>query len=85
MIFRNCNPYALDGEKVKGKIVLCEHSDRGYSKTLKLLGVKGIGGVGLVLIDDPEIHVAAVYGNFPMTVISSSDASTIFSYLNSSK
>ncbi|XP_031475852.1 CO(2)-response secreted protease-like [Nymphaea colorata] len=82
---RNCNPYALDGEKVKGKIVLCEHSDRGYSKTQKLLGVKGIGGVGLVLIDDPEIHVAAVYGNFPMTVISSSDASSIFSYLNSSK
>lgn len=85
MIFRNCNPYALDGEKVKGKIVLCEHSEIGYSKMQKLLGVKEKGGVGLALINDPEIHVAAVFGNFPMTVISSSDASAVISYLNSSK
>ncbi|CAN6485258.1 unnamed protein product [Victoria cruziana] len=82
---RNCNPYALDGEKVKGKIVLCEHSEIGYSKMQKLLGVKEKGGIGLALINDPEIHVAAVFGNFPMTVISSSDASAVISYLNSSK
>ncbi|XP_010266013.1 PREDICTED: CO(2)-response secreted protease-like [Nelumbo nucifera] len=80
---RNCNPDALDGAKIKGEIVLCQHSQRYYSKREKMEEVKSLGGIGLILIDDLERAVAFTYGEFPMTVISSKDADDIFSYINS--
>ncbi|KAF8406620.1 hypothetical protein HHK36_008710 [Tetracentron sinense] len=64
---RNCNPDSLDGDKIKGKIVLCDHSDDSFSKREKMEGVKSLEGIGLVLIDDLERAVAFTYGAFPMT------------------
>lgn len=75
----------MDGNKIKGKIVLCENNDGEYSPREKLAEVKELHGVGLILIDDEIRAVASRYGAFPMTVISSKDASEIRSYINSTR
>ncbi|KAF6174318.1 hypothetical protein GIB67_040811, partial [Kingdonia uniflora] len=82
---RNCNPSSMDGAKIKGKIVLCEHSDDSYSKTEKMKEVKKLGGIGLVLIDELEKAIAFPFGDFPMTVISSKEGAEILSYINSTR
>ncbi|KAJ4964404.1 hypothetical protein NE237_024343 [Protea cynaroides] len=82
---RNCNTDALDGDKIKGKIVLCENSDESYSKREKLDGVKNLEGIGLILIDDLERTVALTSGSFPLTVVSSKEADDIISYINSTR
>ncbi|KAK3424934.1 hypothetical protein EUGRSUZ_F01673 [Eucalyptus grandis] len=81
---RNCNPSSMDATKIKGKIVVCDNDDNEYSKESKLEEVKDLGGVGLILVDDEERSVTSTYGTFPMTVVSSKDASEILSYMNSS-
>lgn len=82
-----CEPDTLDQNKIKGKIVLCEHSEDedGYSKRSKMEGVKSLGGVGLILINDQERAVASTYGDFPATMISSDAADEILSYINSTR
>ncbi|KAF8405433.1 hypothetical protein HHK36_010339 [Tetracentron sinense] len=82
---RNCDPDALDGNKIKGKIVLCQHLNENYSNREKMQGVQSLGGIGLAVVDDLERFVAFNYGEFPMTVISSKDAVDILSYINSTK
>ncbi|XP_077246635.1 CO(2)-response secreted protease-like [Tasmannia lanceolata] len=82
---RNCFPDTLDGDKIKGKIVLCEHSDTTYSQRDKMEEVTSLGGIGMVLVDDLEQFVAFSYGIFPMTVISSEGATKIRSYINSTR
>ncbi|XP_043712705.1 CO(2)-response secreted protease-like [Telopea speciosissima] len=82
---RNCNPDALDGAKIEGKIVLCDQTDGSYSKREKSDGVKSLGGLGIVVVDDIERSVALTTGSFPMTAISSKDFAGILSYINSTR
>lgn len=82
---RNCNPGSMDAAKIKGKIVVCDNDDNEYSEKSKLEVVKDLGGVGLILVDDEETSVASAYSTFPMTVVSSKDASEILSYMNSTR
>ena len=82
---RNCKPDSLEENKIKGRIVLCDNDDGEYSPKEKLDELKRLGGVGLVLNDDETRAVASRYGDFPLTVVSSMDASEILSYINSTK
>ncbi|KAM7521243.1 hypothetical protein LguiB_020205 [Lonicera macranthoides] len=80
---RNCLPESLDGDKIKGKIILCENKDYEYSPREKLQEVKRLGGVGLILIDDDVRAVVSTYGSFPMTAVTLKDGADILSYINS--
>jgi hypothetical protein len=75
----------MDGEMIKGKIVLCDNDDDSYSFYDKEYEVQSLGGIGLVLVDDKMSGVASNYTEVPLTVISSKDAPGILSYLNSTK
>lgn len=75
----------MDAAKIEGKIVVCDNDDNEYSEKSKLEEVKDLGGVGLILVDDEQRSVASIYGAFPMTVVSSEDASEILSYMNSTR
>lgn len=83
MPLSNCNPGSLEGSKIKGKIVVCKNSDGSYSKKAKVEGVKSLGGLGILLVDNRERAVAFPYGDFPLTVVSSQEADGIFLYMNS--
>ncbi|KAI4316968.1 hypothetical protein L6164_024888 [Bauhinia variegata] len=80
---RNCYPGALDENKIKGKIVLCEGNDDEFSTSDKIDVVKEAQGVGVISINDQTRAVASVYRTFPATVISSKDATTVLQYVNS--
>ncbi|KAF3446811.1 hypothetical protein FNV43_RR11991 [Rhamnella rubrinervis] len=79
---RNCADNALDKDKIKGKIVICD-SDDHYRPYGKINTVKSLGGIGVIIIDDISRAVAENYAAFPATVISSKDSKDILSYLNS--
>ncbi|KAL5189496.1 CO(2)-response secreted protease [Glycine soja] len=80
---RQCHPDSLDANKVKGKIVVCDGKNDGYSTSEKIGTVKEAGGIGLVHITDQNGAIASYYGDFPATVISSKDGVTILQYINS--
>ncbi|RDX76568.1 CO(2)-response secreted protease, partial [Mucuna pruriens] len=81
---RQCHPDSLDGNKVKGKIVICDgQNDDEYSTSDKIDTVKAVGGIGLVHISEENEAIASNYGDFPATVISSKDGATILQYINS--
>ncbi|TKY75266.1 CO(2)-response secreted protease [Spatholobus suberectus] len=80
---RKCHPDSLDGNKVKGRIVVCDGKDDEYSTSEKADTVKAVGGIGLVHITDDNGVLASNYGDFPVTVISSKDGVTILQYINS--
>lgn len=76
---------SLAGALVKGKIVLCDNDDDMGSVVDKKDGVKSLGGVGVIVIDDQSRAVASSYGTFPLTVISSKEAAEIQAYINSKR
>ncbi|KAI5642399.1 hypothetical protein M9H77_00613 [Catharanthus roseus] len=81
----NCEADALDENKVKGKIVVCQNYDKDESNPhAKLGGIKKLGGIGMILIDAMERDVPSNY-DFPMTAVYSIDAEKIFSYINSTR
>ena len=82
---RQCHPNSLDGNKVKGKIVVCDDKNDKYSTRKKVATVKAVGGIGLVHITDQNGAIASNYGDFPATVISSKDGITILQYINSTR
>lgn len=82
---RQCHPGSLDGNKVKGKIVICDGKNDAYSTSDKIDTVKEAGGIGVVHVDDLTRAVASTYGSFPATVISSEDGATLLQYLNSTR
>ncbi|WCJ35063.1 Subtilisin-like serine endopeptidase family protein [Euphorbia peplus] len=82
---RNCNIDSMDKDMIKGKIVLCDNDSGNDSPTQKKQEVQILEGVGMILVDDISTSVASVYKEFPMTIISSKDASQILSYINSTK
>lgn len=85
-LFSTCDLDALDGKKIKGKIVVCQHpEDSTYSKITKMEEVKNKGGIGLVLIDDLERAAANPFGGFPVTTTTSDAAGEILTYINSTR
>ena len=74
----------MEETAIKGKIVVCERKD-DYSPFDKRDIVKSLGGLGVVVIDNESRFVAENYRSFPVTVISSKDATDVLSYINSTK
>ncbi|GFZ10453.1 subtilisin-like serine endopeptidase family protein [Actinidia rufa] len=70
---RNCKLNALDDDKVRGKIVVCEHIENQYSDNEKLDGIISQGGIGVILVDDDLRFISSTYGSSPMSVITRSD------------
>lgn len=83
---RNCNPPALDGNKIRGKIVVCENFDHQYRVKERLAGVTSHGGIGIVLVDHaPARAVASTYGTSPISIITEDDATELLLYIRSSR
>ncbi|XP_061359287.1 CO(2)-response secreted protease [Gastrolobium bilobum] len=80
---RECQSDALDRNKVKGKIVLCDGQSNSDSTSDIADTLKEVGGLGLVHITDQDGAMILSYGDFPATVISPKDAPTILQYVNS--
>ncbi|GFZ10471.1 subtilisin-like serine endopeptidase family protein [Actinidia rufa] len=64
---RNCKLNALDDDKVRGKIVVCEHIENQYSDNEKLDGIISQGGIGVILVDDDLRFISSTYGSSPMS------------------
>ncbi|KAI3797006.1 hypothetical protein L1987_39695 [Smallanthus sonchifolius] len=77
---RNCIPRALNQEKVKGNIILCENEDRLYSAKQKLAGIKRLGAIGIVFVSDNARAVASSYGSFAVATVNRNDGKKIISY-----
>ncbi|GFP97709.1 co(2)-response secreted protease [Phtheirospermum japonicum] len=75
----NCVPGSLDDDKVKGKIVLCEHKVKGR----KFDSLKSQGAIGMILIDDIQSQVPFQYGTSPIAAVSEEDGARIRFYINS--
>nr|KYP46309.1 Subtilisin-like protease [Cajanus cajan] len=83
---RQCFPDSFDEHKVKGKIVVCDGTDHSYSTSLKVQAVQDVRGIGVVHITDPLGGTQRDnFGDFPVTEISSIDATTILQYVNSTR
>ncbi|XP_023756878.1 CO(2)-response secreted protease [Lactuca sativa] len=77
---RNCIPRALDVNKVKGNIVLCEHRDGIYTVKQKLRRIKRLGALGMILVSNNARGVATSSGSFPMATVDRNAGSKIISY-----
>ncbi|PKA56013.1 Subtilisin-like protease [Apostasia shenzhenica] len=62
----HCDIDSLDGTKIKGKIVLCKHSQSDVSKSAKIELLKSSEAVGAIFINDVERAVASSFVNFPV-------------------
>ncbi|XP_021771058.1 CO(2)-response secreted protease-like [Chenopodium quinoa] len=83
---RNCYPDAIDAEKIRGKIVLCQQADNSdYDMYWKQKKVNESGAVGLIIVSDLMRLFAIKTGDFPMTVITSKDSNQILAYINATK
>lgn len=78
---RNCIPRALDREKVKGNIILCENDEGMYTQKQKLSSIKQLGALGMVFVSDEGRAVASSYGSFSMATVNRNDGSKIISYV----
>lgn len=85
VFFRNCIPRALDRDKVKGNIILCENEQRLYSAKQKLAAVKRLGAIGMVSVSDNARAVASSYGSFPMATVNRNDGKKIISYAKNTR
>ncbi|KAJ3682458.1 hypothetical protein LUZ60_015031 [Juncus effusus] len=81
----HCDPDTLDGSLVKGKIVVCIHSESDISKNIKMEELKNLGAIGSVVINDVETFLANSYVSFPVSEITTQAASDILKYINSTK
>ncbi|KAG0473155.1 hypothetical protein HPP92_015012 [Vanilla planifolia] len=81
----HCDIDSLDGTKIKGKIVLCNHSNDDILKTAKLDNLKSLGAIGTIFVNDLERAVASTYINFPVTTITTEGANEILKYIKSTK
>ncbi|KAI3460274.1 hypothetical protein Pfo_016937 [Paulownia fortunei] len=81
---RNCIPGSLDGDKVKGKIVLCENKDGLYPQIYKFeILKKQWGAIGMILIDNNERQVQPIYKILPIANVNEEDGAKILSYIKS--
>jgi hypothetical protein len=82
----HCEPGTLDESKIKGKIVLCHHSDDGdASKMDKADVLKSAGAAGAILVVSAEVVVATAYIDFPVTEVASAAADAIHKYMASTR
>ncbi|KAJ6818959.1 CO(2)-response secreted protease-like [Iris pallida] len=82
----HCEYGALDANKIKGKIVLCYHSDdRDSPKSSKADIMQISGAIGAIFVQDAQNSIASTYITFPATEITSQAAANIFTYINSTK
>ncbi|GJN09956.1 hypothetical protein PR202_ga28013 [Eleusine coracana subsp. coracana] len=79
----HCEPGTLDSSKIKGKIVVCNHSDGDTSKIDKVDILNSAGAVGSILVNNAEVAVATAYLDFPVTEVSSAAAAAIHKYIAS--
>ncbi|KAL3631958.1 hypothetical protein CASFOL_024942 [Castilleja foliolosa] len=81
----NCNPGSLDGEKVKGKILLCANNvmlGEVVSKFEDLIINYGV--VGMLLVDNEEERPPN-FGTNPIALISVEDGVRVLSYIRTSR
>lgn len=81
----SCTNSSLDSRKVRGRIVVCRHSqDMLESKLAKSKVVQAAGGAGMVLIDqlDRSMGVSFV---IPAVIVDNRDGQRILSYINSTR
>ncbi|ONK72620.1 uncharacterized protein A4U43_C04F21300 [Asparagus officinalis] len=81
----HCEIGSLDGSKIKGKIVLCKHSQSDSSRSSKADDLQSSGAVGAIMADETEQSKITPYISFPVTEISAKAADDIFAYVNSTK
>lgn len=79
----HCEPGTLDAGKIKGKIVLCHHSQSDTSKMVKVDELKSGGAVGSILVNDVERSVTTAYLDFPVTEVTSAAAANLHKYIAS--
>ncbi|KAM0942409.1 putative tripeptidyl-peptidase II [Dioscorea sansibarensis] len=81
----HCEVESLDQEKIKGKIIVCKHSDDDTSKSLIVDQLKDSGAIGVILVNDQQNSMASTYLDFPVTEIPRQAADELFTYINSTK
>lgn len=79
----HCEPGTLDASKIKGKIVLCNHSQSDTSKMVKVEEIQSAGAVGSILVNDAERSVTTAYLDFPVTEVTSQAAADLYKYISS--
>ncbi|GFQ07727.1 co(2)-response secreted protease [Phtheirospermum japonicum] len=82
--FRSCTPGSLDGEKVKGKILMCVNTvmfNQVVNKFEKLKSFYGV--IGMILIDNEGEQMAPEFGIHPIAVVSVEDGLRVLSYIRS--
>ncbi|XP_071703413.1 CO(2)-response secreted protease-like [Rutidosis leptorrhynchoides] len=82
---KNCIPRALDQDKVKGNIILCENRDGIYTAKLKVSSIKKLGALGMIFINDDSRAVASATGSFPMATVNRKDGHNIISYVSTTR
>jgi hypothetical protein len=87
----HCEIDAINGSKVKGKIVLCKHSPLiDSSEYSKIYQLQKSGAIGVILVNDFQKAEQGNYIDFlsfpyPVTEVTSQAAEKIFSYIRSTK
>ncbi|KAJ0967012.1 hypothetical protein J5N97_023929 [Dioscorea zingiberensis] len=84
-ISSHCELESLDAKKIKGKIVVCKHSEGDTSKSSTVSELKDAGAIGVILVNDKQSSLAANYLDFPVTEIPLQAADELFTYINSTK
>ncbi|KAH7668970.1 Tripeptidyl-peptidase II protein [Dioscorea alata] len=81
----HCEVESLDLKKIKGKIVVCKHSEDDTSKSIIVDQLKDSGAIGVILVNDQLKSIASAYLDFPVTEILLQAAEELFTYINSTK
>ncbi|KAL3641005.1 hypothetical protein CASFOL_015973 [Castilleja foliolosa] len=81
----NCIPGSLDGDKVKGKIVLCEYNNDTTRLNKKIDALMKQHAVGIIMIDDTLKGLLYDYGTTPFAVVGEADGVQVRSYINSTR
>lgn len=82
LVSSHCEPGTLDSSKIRGKIVLCHHSQSDTSKLVKADELQSAGAAGCILVmNDNESSVATAYLDFPVTEVTSAAAAAIHKYI----
>lgn len=79
----HCEPGTLDASKIKGKIVVCNHTAGDTSKLVKVDELNSAGAVGSILVNDAERSVTTAYLDFPVTEVTSEAAADLYKYIAS--
>ncbi|KAF7829089.1 subtilisin-like protease SBT3.5 isoform X2 [Senna tora] len=80
-----CLDSSLNETKSKGKVLVCRHAEISTeSKLAKSKVVKQAGGVGMILIDELGLDVAAPFV-IPSAIVGSRTGERILSYVNSTR